>query len=338
MFVQMKNVILTLTLALGALSALAQGTIRGKVTDGVSGDVLFANVVIEGTSKGVMADLDGNFSLEDLDPGTYTLSCSFISYETVKKSDVVVTDGEVTIVNFTLMPATFVIEDAAEVVTKADRSRDTYMENIKKKNPSMMDYISSQQIKKTGDSDAAGALKRVTGVSTVGNYVFVRGLSDRYLKTTLNGAEVPSLDPKRNAVQMDIFPTNLIDNLVVVKTLQADLPADYSGAYINVITKDFPDQFQFRYSGSFGYNTNSTFNDDFLTSTGSDTDWIGFDNGFRDAPSIVTDASEIPQQDFSNYYEALVYAGYEQELNDLGITSSSDIGSGDDLNRYLKKT
>ncbi|WP_306639720.1 TonB-dependent receptor [Sanyastnella coralliicola] len=326
----MKNVILTLTLALGALSALAQGTIRGKVTDGVSGDVLFANVVIEGTSKGVMADLDGNFSLEDLDPGTYTLSCSFISYETVKKSDVVVTDGEVTIVNFTLMPATFVIEDAAEVVTKADRSRDTYMENIKKKNPSMMDYISSQQIKKTGDSDAAGALKRVTGVSTVGNYVFVRGLSDRYLKTTLNGAEVPSLDPKRNAVQMDIFPTNLIDNLVVVKTLQADLPADYSGAYINVITKDFPDQFQFRYSGSFGYNTNSTFNDDFLTSTGSDTDWIGFDNGFRDAPSIVTDASEIPQQNFSNYYEALVEAGYENDLTALGITSSSDIGNGAD--------
>ena len=92
------------------------------------------------------------------------------------------------------------------------------MEN-KKKESSMIDYVSSQEIKKNGDSDASSAIKRVSGVYTIGNFVVVRGLSDRYIRTALNGAEIPSLDPKRNSVSMDLFPTNLIDNLVIVKTL-----------------------------------------------------------------------------------------------------------------------
>ena len=80
--------------------------------------------------------------------------------------------------------------------------------------------------------------------------MFVRGLSDRYLKTTLNGAEVPSMNPRRNTIEMDLFPTNLVDNLKVVKTQTANLPSDWAGAYISVETKDFPDQFMFNYSSS----------------------------------------------------------------------------------------
>lgn len=325
----MRQILTFCALVLLCTTAISQGTIRGKVTDGITGEAMIgANVLIEGTSKGAMADLDGNFSLEGIAAGTYNVVCSFISYEKVIVSGVVVTDNKVSIINIDLKPVTFIIEDGAEIVVKADRAKESYMENVKKKDAAVMDYISSQQIKKTGDSDAGSALKRVTGVSTVGNYVFVRGLSDRYIKTTLNGAEIPSLDPNRNSVQMDLFPTNLIDNLVVMKTANADLPADYSGAYINVITKDFPEEFMFNYSGSFGYNTNSTFNNEFLSSTQSNTDWLGFDNGTRDIPSSVTSVNSIPQQDFSNYYEALVYAGYGEDLENLGITSASDIGTG----------
>lgn len=325
----MKKIILGVFALFSGMCAWSQGTISGNISDGVTGDMLIgANILIEGSSKGAMADLDGNFRLEGLAPGTYNVVGSFISYQRMVIQNVEVLDGEVTVINFALSPETFIIEQEAVVEAKADRARDVYMENVKKKDPAMIDYISSQQIKKTGDSDAAAALKRVTGVSTVGNYVFVRGLSDRYIKTTLNGAEIPSLDPKRNAVQMDLFPTALIDNLVVVKTLNSNLPADYSGAYINVITKDFPDEFNFSYSGSFGYNTNATFNPNFLTSSSSTSDWMGFDNGFRDVPSSIVDAGSIPEQDFSNYYEALVLAGYEAELSEMGITGASDIGTG----------
>ena len=311
-----------------AFQAYSQGIVRGMVTDGVNGDVLIgANVLVEGSSTGAMVDLDGNYSLEGLAPGTYSIACSFISYTKQVEGNVIVKEGEVTIVNFNLMPATFVIEQEAVIEVKQDRTKDVYMEGLKKKEAGMMDYLSSQEIKKTGDSDAGSALKRVSGVSTVGNYVFVRGLSDRYIKTTLNGAEIPSLDPKRNSIQMDLFPTNLIDNLVVMKTLNSNLPADYSGAYINIITKDFPDQFTFNYSGSFGYNTNSTFNNNFLTSETSDSDWIGFDNGVRDVPASVS-SGDVPQQSFSNYYDALVLAGYGDELANLNINAPADIGSG----------
>ena len=323
-----KHLAIILALFL-SVSALAQGTIRGTVADGVNGDLLIgANVLIQGTTKGAMADLDGNYALEGLSAGTYTIAASFISYNKLVEENIVVKDGEVTIVNFNLMPATFIIEQEAVIEVKQDRSKDIFMENAKKKDPAMIDYISSQQIKKSGDSDASSALKRVTGVSTVGNYVFVRGLSDRYIKTTLNGAEIPSLDPKRNSVQMDLFPTALIDNLVVVKTLNSNLPADYSGAFINIITKDFPDKFTFNYSGSLGYNTNATFNNNFLTSAGSDTAWMGWDNGFRDVPEVVSSDSEINQPSLSNYYDALVLAGYESDLNAIGINGPTDIGTG----------
>ena len=173
--------------------AIAQtGIIRGKIVDASNGEVLIgATVVVVGTTTGAAADLDGNFSLENLDEGDIEIKASFIGYESIIKS-VSITKDEVEIINFNLIQAGFVIEQAAEVVVKANREADVYMENIKKKNVSSIDYISSQQIKQTGDSDAAAAMKRISGVSTVGNFVFVRGLSDRYIKTTLNGAEVPS--------------------------------------------------------------------------------------------------------------------------------------------------
>jgi TonB-dependent receptor len=325
----MKKVLLLSVLTLILTSAFAQGIIRGKVTDGSNGDELIgASVIINGTFKGAQADLDGNFSIENLEPGSYTITCSFITYDK-NTVTVEVLDGEVSVANFNMLPTSFEI-DVAEVIEKQDKRKSVFMDNVKKKDPTMMDYISNQQIKKTGETDAAGALSKVPGVSTVGNYVFVRGLSDRYIKTTLNGAEIPSLDPKRNSVQMDLFPTNLIDNLVVVKTLNADLPADYAGAYINVITRDFPNEFTFNYSGSVGFNTNSTFNNDFLTSQTSSTDWLGFDNGSRDYPDMIDQAGGVPSQDLSNYYEALVLAGYGQDLENIGITDPSQIGAGTD--------
>ena len=213
-----------------ALTAQSQGVIRGKINDGHTGESLIgANAFIEGTTKGAMADLDGNFSSGRLGPGH--LQCRWAVHWIPSPRP---RSGHHSVTTFksfnsTCFPETFVIEQAAEVVAKVDRARDTYMENIKKKSAASIDYISSQQIKRTGDNDAASAMKRVSGVSTVGNFVFVRGLSDRYLKTTLNGAEVPSMNPRRNTIEMDLFPTNLVDNLKVVKTQTANLALGLGG-------------------------------------------------------------------------------------------------------------
>ena len=148
-----------LALTIATTAAWGQGVIRGKMTDAQTGETLIgANVVIKDPYMGAMADLDGNFSLEGLAPGTYEVVGSFIGYTPI--TETVTVGNEVVLLDFNLYIETYVIEQAAEVVAKVDRSRDVYMENIKKKSAASMDFISSQQIKQAGDSDAAGAIKR----------------------------------------------------------------------------------------------------------------------------------------------------------------------------------
>ena len=138
--------LLTLAFVFAVNVLLSQGIIRGKITDGVTGETLIgANVIIQNSTRGVMADLDGNYSIEGLTPGSYDVIGSFIGY-TPQTLTLVIEGDEVVLQSFNLFQETFVIEQAAEVIAKIDRSRDVYMENIKKKNASSLDYISSQQL------------------------------------------------------------------------------------------------------------------------------------------------------------------------------------------------
>ncbi|MFK8101940.1 MAG: TonB-dependent receptor, partial [Saprospiraceae bacterium] len=163
---------------------------------------------------------------------------------------------------------------------------------MQKKMTSVINAISTQEISRNGDSQAASALKRVSGISVEGGkYVYVRGLSDRYSMTTLNRAEIPGLDPNRNTVQMDLFPSNIINNIVVHKTFSPSLPGSFTGGYVDIETKDFPEQFTLRLSSSLGYNTNSSLRDDFLTYEGGKTDFLAYDDGTRQWP---VNSNEIP--------------------------------------------
>jgi len=321
----MKRILIITCLTVASFSVFSQGKIRGKVTDNVTGEELIgAAVFVAGTTKGTATDLDANFSLEGLAAGTYNIVASFITYQADTIKGVSVKDGEVTILNFGLGTQIVMISQIAVVEAREDKGRENYMLKMQQKSASVMDGISSQQIRKAGDSDAAGALAKVTGVSAVGNNIYVRGLSDRYSKTTINGAEIPSIDPNKNSVQMDLFPTTLLDNLIVYKTFSPDLPGDFTGGLVNIVTKDFPEKFNLTYSGSVGYNTNASFNDEFLSSDISSTDKFGFDNGDRDIPS-ASQGTETPQVYIGNYYDALVYGGYADELAGININAPTDI-------------
>ncbi len=271
-----------------------QGTIRGKVTDAETGEELIgAAVLIEGTIQGASADLDGNYSISGVDQGTYSLRCSFISYETQVITEVEVNADDVTIMDIKLATVSLGLEEVV-VTAKAVRDTESALLTMQKKSASVMDGISSQQISRSGDSDAAGAVKRVTGVSVEGGkYVYVRGLGDRYSKTTLNGAEIPGLDPERNTVQMDIFPTNAIESMLVYKSFSPNLNT-FTGGLIDIVTKDFPEEFNLNFSASFEFNTQSSLNDDFLTYEGGKTDWLGFDDGTRDFPVQPEDIPLYP--------------------------------------------
>src|SRR5690606_3646027 len=112
----------------------------------------------------------------------------------------------------------------------------------------------------------------------------VRGLGDRYSKTVLNGTEIPGLDPDKNSVQFDLFPTHIIENILVSKTFMPNLPGDFSGGLVNIKTREFPERRQFRISASLGYNPTMNLINDFKTYEGSSTDILGWDNGSRNLP------------------------------------------------------
>ena len=273
---------------LAAGSVAAQTTaIRGTVTDHANGEPIpGVTIFIEGTTTGTMTDFDGKFSLP-VTAGTYNVRVSFISYETIRIDALKVEAGKITLLdNLRLKEAKVELSEVV-VTAEAVRSSEAAILTLKAKSASLIDGISASNFRKIGDSDAASSIKRVTGVSVEGGkYVFIRGLGDRYTKTMLNGLDIPGLDPDRNTLQMDIFPTQIIDNIVAYKTFTADLPADFTGGVLDITTKDFPEERTAVLSMSSTYNPGSHFQSGFLTYEGGGTDFLGFDDGTRDIPAI----------------------------------------------------
>ncbi|MEQ3655324.1 MAG: TonB-dependent receptor [Dokdonia sp.] len=283
------------------------GTISGTINDGQLNDVLpFANILVEGTQKGTTSDFEGQYSL-NIAPGTYTLQYSFVGYGTQNISDVVVTEGKTTIVNVTLSGASL---DEVVITTTARQNTEQSVLNLQKKSVQLMDGLSLESIKRTGASNVAAAVKNVPGVSVQGGkYVYVRGLGDRYTKSILNGVDVPGLDPDRNTLQLDIFPSSILENIIVVKSATADQPADFTGGVVDIVTKDIPSRKEYSVSAGLGYNPNFHFNSDYITGDKSGTDFLGFDDGLRDNPINPNQTINSPFES-PNTVEALT-----QQLN-----------------------
>lgn len=283
-----KTVLFAVLLIISALTLKAQQTaLRGMVTDAQTGESIpGVTIYIEGTTMGTMSDFDGKFSLP-LNPGTYDVRVSFISYETLSIKGLKIETGKITLLDNLRLKEAKVELNVVEVSAEAIRNSEASILTLKARTASLIDGISASNFRKIGDSDAASSIKRVPGISVEGGkYVFIRGLGDRYTKTMLNGLDIPGLDPDRNTLQMDIFPTNIIDNIIAYKTFTADLPADFTGGVIDIATKDFPEVPTASVSLQATYNPGSHFNSNFLTYEGGKTDFLGFDDGTRDIPAI----------------------------------------------------
>jgi len=312
----MKKLLFVLLIYLAfSTTGISQGTIRGKVTD-INGESLIGATVIikENPSLGTITDFEGNYSIK-ADRSNLTLIVQYISYQTIEET-VVVSGNKVVIRNFELAAATTELEDVV-ITAKANRSNDSYMQKVKLKSAISIDYISKETIRKIGDSRVDDAVKRVTGVSSIGGFITVRGLADRYVLTTLNGARIPTLDPLTNNIKLDLFPTALIDNLVITKTLSPDLPANWAGAYLSIETKDYPQKFQLNVKTSIGYNPQTTFNS-IVSSKRSSTDWLGFDDGYREINHPGKE-NYTYYQDFPSMYNQFLALGLEEYIEELGI-------------------
>ena len=315
----MKYISVVLILISFNFLAIAQtGKIRGIVYDDESNETLVGvSIIIQGTVQGVSTDLDGAFVLE-AEEGMYNLEISYISYKTMLLENVQVNANEVN--NFPEIRLISSDFELNEVVVTAElvKTSEMALMTMKRQSSVILDGISSSKMKLTGDATAVQAVKRVTGVSVEGGkYVYVRGLGDRYTKTTLNGLELPGLDPDRNTIQMDIFPSGLIDNMMVSKNFSAEMPADFTGGMLNIETKGFPEEKILNISISTSYNPDMHFNDNYLTYNGGKTDFLGFDDGSRALPENAR-GKDIPTP----------VGGYSNdEINQFVKTFNTNLGT-----------
>jgi len=312
-----KYLLITVLFLFGYAVSFAQGTVRGKITD-ENGETVIGATVVQKTNHSVwsVTDLDGNYSIKIPDSLPQTIVISIISYKSIEEN-VQLKNGQVLVKNFVMKSAAHETKEVV-VTAKAVRAKEYYTEMIKKNSATTLDYISSETMKKTGDANVTAAVARVTGVSTNGNFITVRGIGDRYVKTAVNGSRIPTLDPFTNNIKLDLFPASLVDNVLITKTASPDLPGDWAGAYLSVETKDYPDELTVNLEVSAGYNNQSTFKD-ILSSQRSSTDWLGYDSNFRDHDHDHFVASVETPDD----YQQFVALGLGPYFNSLGVNENN---------------
>jgi len=311
-------------LLLTFLSYSQSGKITGTLMDGEYDEPMaFASVIVKGTTQGVSSDFDGNYEIE-LNEGTYTMTYSYVGYQSVEIEDVIVKSNQITNVDVTLSTNSL---ETVVITTTLRKNTESAVLDLQKKSAVMLDGLSSQSIKKSGASNIASAVKSVPGVSVQGGkYVYVRGLGDRYTKSILNGMDIPGLDPNRNTIQMDIFPTNILDNIIVIKSASAEYPADFTGGVIDIVTKDFPSKKTNSFSIGHAYNPTMHNNSNYLTSKKSKTDIFGFDNGYRNLP--INRYQPIPGTFDNSPSLTTLTSAFNPQLSAQRRTSNSDFSFG----------
>ena len=256
----MRRVLQTLTIllslaqpAIAGAQAPTTGRLVGRVIDAANGAGLSdAGVQVVGTTLGTMSGVDGRFTIVNVPAGTVTITVRRIGYSPKTITGLFLEAGKTLQQDISLGQAS--VQLSATVVTAdAERGSVNSALDAQKNSVNVVSSVTAEQIAKSPDGDAAQAVGRVSGVSVQdGKYVFVRGLGDRYTQTSLNGARIPSPEPEKKVVPLDLFPTGLLQTITTIKTFTPDQPGDFSGAQVDIQTKEFPAQRTWAMSTSTG--------------------------------------------------------------------------------------
>lgn len=245
-------------------AATPTAIVTGRVIDATTGQALSDASVqivgqeIVGTKLGAYTGMDGRFRLGNVRPGTVTITVRRIGYLQKTVTGLYVDPGKVVEQDVSLSPGS---QQLIAVVVSADRERATIADALDTQRNALgvVNSITREQIQKSPDGDAAQAARRVGGIAiTDGKYVNARGLGDRYTTASLNGARIPSPEPEKKIVPLDLFPSGLLDAITVSKTFTPDQPGDFSGAQVEIKTREFPADRTASYTLGSGVNTGAT--------------------------------------------------------------------------------
>lgn len=281
---------------LSAASAKSQGgasvsRIIGRVVDASSGRPLMSVQVYvnDGVGGGTLSDLDGRYLLSGVPIGTVSVTATLIGYGSKTVTDVVVVEDRATALDLTLHPKALEVQGIT-VSVERERGSQAFLLDERRTSGSLVEAVGAVEIGRRPDSDAAEIAKRLTGVAVLeGKYPFIRGLGGRYSQTSLNGSSLPSPEPEREVVPLDLFPAGFLQSLQTQKSYTPDLPADFSGGSVKIETRDFPNERVIRIGMGTSFNSNSQFADGYLSYGGGGLDWAGFDDGSRGQPATLTE-------------------------------------------------
>lgn len=301
------------------------GTLTGKIIDFDSGEpIADATILFRGVDFETSTDADGVFSAR-LPEGTYSFSVIHPDYSSQTRDDVAVTPEHTTEVEMTLTPSAIEMDEvpvfaSEEVIVQggiANLIEETRNSSV------VLNLIGAEQISRTGDSDAAGALSRVTGLTVLnGKFVYVRGMGERYSSSLLNDARLPSPEPDRRVVPLDLFPASVIESIAVQKSYSPQLSGDFGGGAISIRTAGIPDdRYQRRLrtniSTSIGYNLGSSLTEQF-TAQGGSLDFLGIDDGTRNLPEDIRDVEFLEPDDGGIFSSGTGLS--EEDIADLGAS------------------
>lgn len=272
-----------------APQAPGTGRLTGRVIDRETGrPVQGARVMIVGQAGVVESDLDGRFRTPLLPVGAYSVRAAFIGYKPAQRDSVQVTAGQAASVDFALSVQAVELEElAVESDLPPAPKTDAGLLAAQQAAPSASDGISAEAISRNPDANGGDVIRRVTGIAVFDKkFVVVRGLNERYSNTLLNGVDLPSPEPLKKVVPLDIFPASLLESIITIKSATPDKPGDFAGGSVEVKTKEFPENPVLEISTTQGFNSHSTFRT-FAQGPRSFQDALGFGANSRRPLSTV---------------------------------------------------
>lgn len=261
------------------------GSIRGVVNDkDFDVPLASAQVMTVETGQRVTTTDQGNYVFSLVPPGKYTLVFTKEGYVRQVKADVVVLAGQLTDVDVSLTGEfTEMDEFLVQDILQMGAGTEVALLRLRFESPALMDSIGSELMSRAGAGDAASGLRLVAGASVQdGKFAVIRGLPDRYVNSQMNGVRLPSADENKRAVQLDQFPSAVIESIQVSKTFTPDQQGDASGGAVNVRLKGIPDETVLQFKHQVSYNSQVTGRHDFLTYDGGGVSDFGYDDGGRD--------------------------------------------------------